>query len=144
MLAFSGVVPWTCRIPKQIDGDRRKLEERSARSHERYKDKWPLEPYSTLVKDIEKLDEWKLRHINSKLGLSSSLWESFGGPPISLLKYRVRKRMEYLEMDNDLIRKAGGFGGLSKEELKMACVERGVDVTTHSEAQMRTILKRLD
>lgn len=38
------------------------------------------------------------------------------------------KRVEYLEMDDRLIERAGGVKDMDVEEVRMALVERGVDV----------------
>lgn len=134
VIAFTAVVPWTCRIPKQIDSDRRKLEKRREES---FRDLISLPPTSS---GVEKLDKWKLRHINTSLGLSSKLWEWVFGPPEMLLKRKVGKQLEYLEMDDLLIRREGGVGGMSEEEVRMACVERGINVMGPSEESLKRTL----
>lgn len=140
VIAFSTVVPWTCRIPKQIDSDRQKLEERRSES---FRELTSLPPSSRLgvgAAAVEKLDKWELRHINSSLGLSSKLWEWVFGPPEVLLKRKARQRMEYLDMDDTLIKRAGGVGGLSEEEVRMACVERGINVMGPSKESLKRTL----
>lgn len=89
---------------------------------------------------VGKLDKWQLRHINSSLGLSSKLWEWVFGPPEMLLKRRARQAMEYLDMDDTLIVRAGGVSGMSREEVKMACVERGINVVGMKEEKLREFL----
>lgn len=57
-----------------------------------------------------------------------------------LLKRRVRQAMEYLDMDDTLITRAGGVGEMSREEVKMACVERGINVVGINEEKLKEFL----
>ncbi|TGO52006.1 hypothetical protein BOTNAR_0338g00100 [Botryotinia narcissicola] len=127
VIAISSVVPWTCRIPKQIDADRKKLEERRAISFRNLTMKTP--PAGT---DAQGLRRMQLLHISWSLGLSSSAWDYIGGRfpglPNVILRRRVEKRVKYLDMDDKLIKNEGGVKGMLEEELRMACVERGIDV----------------
>lgn len=139
VLAVSNVVPWTCRIPKQVDSDRRKLEVRRAISFRNLTTSPPVE------KGVEKLGRMELLHISWSLGLSSKTWDWLGGRlpglPTYILRRRVRKRVEYLEMDDMLLKNGGGVRNLESEECRMACVERGIDVYGRSEKQIRTDLE---
>jgi hypothetical protein len=125
VLFLPGAVPWTCRIPKQIDKDRRKLEERRRTSFRNL-----TSPPSTL--DVNSLNREQLLHISWSLGLSSSFWDYLGGRlpglPTSILRRKVKNRMEYLQMDDKLIKGCGGVREMEPEEVRMALVERGVDV----------------
>jgi hypothetical protein len=137
------VVPWTCRIPKQIDKDRRKLEKRRADSFQELEFNPSIPPpliLNDITTSIAGLEKWELMHINSSCGTSLILWEWFYGPPERLLRHRVGRHMEYLDMDDTLISRAGGSKELSREELKMACVERGLDVMGLQDSQLRRIL----
>ncbi|ESZ95452.1 hypothetical protein SBOR_4193 [Sclerotinia borealis F-4128] len=127
VLAISSVVPWTCRIPKQINADRLKLEERRKTSFRNLTMKTPVA--GTGVQGLQRM---QLLHISWSLGLSSSMWDYIGGRfpglPNGILKRKVARRVEYLELDDRLIKKDGGVKAMEEEELKMACVERGIDV----------------
>lgn len=57
-----------------------------------------------------------------------------------LLRRRVRKVVEYLEMDDVLINRAGGVAGMSGEEVRMACVERGINVMGLKEEKLKEFL----
>ncbi|KAH8819660.1 hypothetical protein F5884DRAFT_659083 [Xylogone sp. PMI_703] len=131
VIALSGVVPWTCRIPKQIDSDRRKIEERRRSSFRELTMEPPVEA------GVEKLARPQLRHISSSLGLSARMWDWVGGLPSSLLRIKLRHRLEYLKMDDLLIASNGGVAAMDIEEVKLACVDRGIDVLGRPEAQLR-------
>ncbi|KAA8566611.1 hypothetical protein EYC84_009156 [Monilinia fructicola] len=124
---FAFVVPWTCRIPKQIDSDRKKLEERRAISFRNLTIKTPVD--GTGVQGLQRM---QLLHISWSLGLSSSMWDYIGGRlpglPNAILKRKVAKRVEYLELDDLLIKRDGGVKNMEEEEVRMACVERGINV----------------
>lgn len=141
VIALPAVVPWTCRIPRQIEKTRRKLEERRSESFRDLTSDLP--PNSTpgnSIAGVENLDRFQSRHINASLGLSSKIWEWVFGPPAILLRKRVTRKMEYLDMDDKLVRRAGGFGGLSEEELKMACVDRGINALDRKAELLRRTL----
>lgn len=135
VIALSNVVPWTCRIPKQIQMDRKKLEERRSISFRNL----TLPPVEEA--GVEQLHRMQALHINWSLGLSSRLWDWLGGQlpglPTSLLKRKVKRRIEYLKVDDALIAKYGGVRELSLEEVKLACVERGLDVLDRGEREIR-------
>jgi hypothetical protein len=134
VIALSGVVPWTCRIPKQIESDRRKLEKRRSISFRELTSEPPTQA------GAENLGRAQLLHISRSLGLSSGLWDWIGGLPTGLLRRKVGRRVEYLELDDDLIRKAGGVNDMASEEVKMALVERGVDVLGKGDALLKANL----
>ncbi|KAH7382865.1 hypothetical protein BKA64DRAFT_697454 [Cadophora sp. MPI-SDFR-AT-0126] len=126
VIALTSIVPWTCRIPKQIQSDRAKLEERRRISFRNLTTKMPEKG------GVEALNRMQLLHISWSLGLSSSAWDYLGGQlpglPTSVLRRKVQRRVEYLEMDDKLIERAGDVKDMDVEEVKMALVERGVDV----------------
>ncbi|KFY85963.1 hypothetical protein V500_07984 [Pseudogymnoascus sp. VKM F-4518 (FW-2643)] len=135
VFAVSRVVPYTCRVPKQIESDREKIEVRRKAS---FRD---LTAAFTPGKELERE---QLLHISSSLGLSIKLWDYIGGnqpgPPSALLKGRVARRVEYLQTDDRLIRRDGVLSELEAEEVAIACTDRGIDVVGHSEEHMREML----
>lgn len=139
VIALSNVVPWTCRIPKQIQMDRKKLEERRSISFRNLTLPPPQEA------GVEQLHRMQALHINWSLGLSSQMWDWLGGQlpglPTGMLKRKVARRIDYLKVDDALIARHGGVGELSTEEVKMACVERGIDVLDRGEKEIRHDLK---
>ncbi|KAI9787761.1 MAG: hypothetical protein M1839_000293 [Geoglossum umbratile] len=132
---FSGVVPWTCRVPKHIHKDRVKLERRREESFQNLTDPPPATEAS-----LGSLDQKQLLHISRSLGLHSSLWpEVISLPPKYLLRWRIHKRERYLELDDYLIGRDGGVRAMNLEEVKMALVERGVDILGKT-GQLRSLL----
>lgn len=61
-------------------------------------------------------------------------------PPKWLLQRNVRKKMEYLETDRALIERDGGLAALNTEEVKRACVDRGLPVLGKKEDELRKAL----
>lgn len=62
------------------------------------------------------------------------------GLPDSILRRKVVKRVQYLELDDGLIRKDGGVGEMDVEEVRMALVERGIDILGKDEPQLKADL----
>jgi len=135
VVLLSNIVPWTCRIPKQIQSDRKKLEERRRVSFRNLTLPPPQE------KGVQGLERMQLLHISWSLGLSSSVWDWLGGKlpglPTFLLRRKVGRRVEYLRMDDKLIGEGGGVEKMNIEECRMACVERGIDVMGRSDQNIR-------
>jgi hypothetical protein len=140
VVAVTSVVPYTCRIPKQIENDRKTLEKRRAISFRNLTAELPENNAG-----VDQLARMQLLHISWSLGLSSSAWDWLGGQlpglPNSILRRKVRRRVQYLEWDDKLIKKYGGVDGMSVEEVRMALVERGVDVLENSVSELRSALK---
>jgi hypothetical protein len=135
VIALTGIVPWTCRIPKQIDSDRRTLEDRRSISFRN------LTVPPPEGKGVEGLERMQLLHISWSLGLSGKAWDWLGGQypglPNFILRKRVQKRIEYLEMDDRLIVQGGGVGDMEIEEVRMALVERGVNVIGRGDKELK-------
>ncbi|RDL31879.1 putative letm1-like protein [Venustampulla echinocandica] len=138
VIALSNVVPWTCRIPKQVESDRRKLEKRRGISFRNLTAEPPKQ------KGVEALERMQLLHISWSVGLSSRVWDWVGGQlpglPDFILRKRVKNWVEYLEMDDGLIGKPSRVDEMDLEEVKMALVQRGVDVLEKDESQLRVDL----
>jgi len=87
------------------------------------------------------MEKMQLVHISWSLGLSSSVWDWLGGQypglPSFLLKGKVKRRVEYLELDDGLIVKDGGVREMEIEEVRMALVDRGVDVLGRGGKELR-------
>ncbi|KFY25900.1 hypothetical protein V493_04378, partial [Pseudogymnoascus sp. VKM F-4281 (FW-2241)] len=135
VLAVSRVVPYTCRVPRQIESDREKVEARRKTS---------FRNLTAAFVPGKELEREQLLHISWSLGLSSKMWDYIGGtlpgPPSALLKGRVATRVEYLQTDDRLIRRDGVLSDLEAEEVAIACSERGIDVVGRSEEYMREML----
>lgn len=125
----SSIVPWNCRIPSQLQGDREKQEQRRKDAFAKLTGVDAQEVLG-VVKTAESLNKEELLHVSNVLGLHSPKWPAaLSLPPAGWLRFRVRRQMEYLELDDTLLERGGGPTALDAgEELKMAVVERGMYV----------------
>jgi hypothetical protein len=160
-----GVVPGTCRIPKQITGMREKAEQRrrtsfrtgtteprqadfveasaKAESSAKKGDAWPIcsQPHATAL--LGKLEWPQLFHLSNTLNVHSRLWDRLAiPPPTSLLRRGVGKRLAYICTDDVLLLKHGDVTKLLPEEVLIACEERGIDVNGRRGEVLREDLKR--
>jgi len=136
VLALSGVVPGTCWIPKQVQRKREKSEGRRRASF-----RGLVAPLPSNV-GVVGLGREQLVHVSRSLGLHSAWWpEGWGLPPDGLLRTRVGRRAEYLEMDDRLIRSGGEVGEMEMEEVRMALEERGLDLLGKNDQQLRGLLR---
>lgn len=145
VLAVTGVVPYTCRIPKQINGDREKLERRRKISFRNLTSPLPDGVNEQNGKVVDGLGRMQLIHISWSLGLSSSAWDWLGGQfpglPTEILRSKVRSRVQYLEIDDALIRESEGVEGMTFDEAKVAAVERGIDIVGRNEDDVKSNLE---
>jgi hypothetical protein len=95
------------------------------------------------VQDVLKgLKPAQLMHLSCVLNLHSGIWDKLGTmPPAALLRRAVCAKMQYLALDDFLMVEAGGPGGLSSEEVMVACEERGIDVLGKAEERLREELQ---
>ncbi|CAD6503031.1 BgTH12-02702 [Blumeria graminis f. sp. triticale] len=131
VMAISGIVPWTCRVPAQIKNDRMKLEQMRQRAFRQ------LANISSDKLTSSIGNRRKLSHISKSLGLSSQLWDWIGGTPSAILQRKVSKKLEHLKLDDNLIVVAGGVEEMSVEEVEMALVDRGIDTIGKNEIQLK-------
>ena len=137
VLAVPNVVPGTCWIPKQVENKRRQLERRRSVSFRNLTTEMP--PMHTTTDQLQRA---QLLHLGTTLGVTTGIWiERLGWPPATLLKARIRNRLEYLGKDDSLIVKDGGVDAMDIEEVRMALAERGVDVLGKSDAELKKLLK---
>jgi hypothetical protein len=150
VIFFTPIVPYTCRIPRQVEKTRRVLEERRRKSFRGETDgyvptmKMHSKDGEKTVKGMEDLEKGQLMHISRSLGLHSRLWDLSKGfmPGTGILKYRVRKHLEYLERDDALLVRDGGVKQLNKEEVLLACEQRGIDILGRKEDYLKDVLER--
>ncbi|KAI9841379.1 MAG: hypothetical protein M1838_003603, partial [Thelocarpon superellum] len=134
VIYMSNLVPWPCRTPQQILSDRRKLEERRKTSIQNL-----VIPVPQGSVDIGSLAPQQIAHIARSLGLFSSWTDRLlgSGPLVQrLLRRRIQRRVQYLHHDDQLIQRDGGPQQMEMEEIRMALVERGVDVLGRPDAQL--------
>jgi hypothetical protein len=88
------------------------------------------------------LEQRQLVHLSCVLNTHGGIWEKVQlTPPVGLLRRAVGARMQYIALDDFLLVEAGGPGGLSSEEVMIACEERGIDVLGKDEEKLRAELK---
>jgi hypothetical protein len=148
-------VPGTARIPKQVEGmrgkaeARRKMSFREGVAEPKAKQiavvnggKWRMTDKGNVQGVLEGLTPAQLMHLSCVLNQHSGIWEKVRTmPPAALLRRAVRERLQYLAQDDFLMIEAGGPGGLSSEEVVIACEERGIDVLGKAEERLREELQ---
>ena len=135
VLYVDGVVPYTCRIPKQIGTGLRKAEERRKEVFDALEARYPHGVLSPQVNErVAK------SHVLKSLYLSGAMWDKLGFVPPGMWKIKGKLRMAFLEGDDKNIIEDGGPTGLGLEELRIACAERGIDVLGKSETDLRSWL----
>lgn len=153
-----GVVPGTCCFPKQIEGMRKKAEERrrtsfrqgiSEPSKEQITEipegletaEWPMTSPDYAAVKLNGLRDDQLHHLSSTLNLHNRMWDRIQLPPPSwLLRRGLSKRLAYLTSDDKLLTRDGGVPKLNPEETITACQERGLDVLGKREEVLRNDL----
>ena len=147
---FTPLVPYTCRIPKQVD---RALQAAELRRKNSFRaagggDAVPT-PYVTdgkVPRRIEELSKPQLLHVSRSLGLHARLWDVVTRdalPPALALRWLASRRLAYLRRDDLLLQRDSKMpaDSLSSEEVKRACVERGIDILGRNDAILRPRLK---
>ncbi|KAF2166147.1 hypothetical protein M409DRAFT_66667 [Zasmidium cellare ATCC 36951] len=153
-----GVVPGTCCFPKQLEGMRKKAEERRRRSFrqgisEPSKEQiseisdatvaadWPMTGKDYAASKLKGLRDDQLYHLSCALDLHNRMWDRVQLPPPSwLLRRGLSKRLAYLTKDDKLLTRDGGAPRLSSEEMIIACEQRGLDVLGKREEVLRNDL----
>ncbi|KAH7357924.1 hypothetical protein B0T11DRAFT_283349 [Plectosphaerella cucumerina] len=128
VLAIDGVVPYTCRLPRQIGGSMAKAESRRAESFEALAA--PAEVAPAAARD----------HVLRSLHLVSTFWDRAGFVMPGLWQIKGNLRMAFLAGDDKLLLQDGGLSGLEVEELRIACAERGIDVLGKGDGELRRLL----
>lgn len=62
--------------------------------------------------------------------------------PAGMLRKRIEQRLELLRKDDEFIRQGGGVQKLVGEEVRLACVDRGINVLGRQEGELRKALGR--
>ncbi|KIW02762.1 uncharacterized protein PV09_05827 [Verruconis gallopava] len=146
VMVCTPLVPYTCRIPKQVRKARETIEERRSRSFRGDMGTVPTplkRGTDEVVRSVTDLDKVQIQHIARSLGLYFKFWESLGPlwPPTFVLRKRVEKRLQYLELDDALLKRDGGTRLLKgEEEIKIAAEDRGIDVLNRKPHELHQIL----
>ncbi|PNY25788.1 Uncharacterized protein TCAP_04266 [Tolypocladium capitatum] len=130
-----GVVPYTCRIPKQIFTGMQKAEQRRKAAFDELEARYPHGVLSPRV-----TPGVARAHILKSLHLAGMVWDRLGFMPPGMWQVKGKLRMAFLEGDDKNLVEDGGPLQLEVEELKIACQERGIDVLGRSETELRSWL----
>ena len=142
VLLISGVVPRSLWVPKQVDSAREKIEERR---REAFRNADPVVERALKNQDADALkDKAVILHIGRNLGLYSKLWDRMGIPLTPEIRRRVKKRMEFVDLDDTMIERDGGVSSLEEEEVRMAAEMRGIDITGKKEQAVKDLGKWLE
>ncbi|KAI5859818.1 hypothetical protein GGS23DRAFT_262385 [Durotheca rogersii] len=139
VLLFPHLTPYTCRIPRQVDGLRRTAEARRAASFRNLAHH--LQSASSPDAVAPSLAN---RHICRALWLTLPLWDRVGlaGPFAGPL---ARRAVSRLATDDALLRGGGGprtgVASLVDDEVVLACEDRGIDVRGRDTAALRADLE---
>lgn len=135
VIYVDGVVPFTCRIPKQQYSGLVKAEQRRRTAFDELETQFP---HGVLSPRITRAVARK--HVLRSLHLSGTMWDRLGFTPPGMWQIKGRLRMAFLEGDDKNLIEDGGPMGLETEELRIACAERGIDVMGKSETDLRSWL----
>ncbi|KFA66395.1 hypothetical protein S40285_01332 [Stachybotrys chlorohalonatus IBT 40285] len=135
VLYVDGVVPYTCRIPRQIFKALERAEQRRKTAFEELEARYP---HGVLSPQITQAVGRK--HVLRSLDLPGTMWDRIGFYPPGMWHIKGNLRMAFLEGDDKNILEDGGPLGMEYEEVRTACAERGVDILGKSETELRSLL----
>lgn len=141
--ALPNLVPYTCRIPRQIETMRKATEARRAASFARlYTDNQDGLPAST----ARLANAHVAAHIARSLNLVSPVWDRLGLPDaaVALLlsaRRRAARHVALLREDDALLVQAGGVDALDREEVVLACVDRAMGTVARDDEELRARLR---
>lgn len=140
----TGLVPRRIWIPKQVEGARRKAEERRSAAKKDSNVKEPLSKLLGRCKPGSRSKTEPRKFIAQSLGLYPAWWDRYfsGFIPQSLVARRVDEASMYLQTDGFAINRDGGVESMNSEEVVLACEERGINVLGVEEKYLRDNLER--
>jgi len=141
---LTGVVPKTLWIPKQVDGVRAAAERRRRETKKvvGVNVDGPVGWSEIQALPLGKRQDM-IRYLGKALEVYPRLWDRvLGDVPVALIGGRVEKRIKAIEVDDVALERDGGAGGLVEEEVRIACVERGLDTLGLEEGKVRGELFR--
>lgn len=135
VMLVDGIVPYTCRIPRQLRGGAEKAE---TRRRQAFRELEVAHPHGVLSARVTR--SLARTHVLRTLHLSGAMWDRLGFVPPGMWAVKGTLRMAFLEGDDKNLIEDGGPMGLEVDELRIACMERGIDVLGKSESELRTWL----
>jgi hypothetical protein len=145
-LAAPQLVPLTCRLPPQVRKLQRAQEARrdaSFTASEAGLAEALARPREASGRDEAGLagDSIVTGHVCRSLGLAGGLWNRIGIPP-ALAKRWACQGVKSLAVDDMRLASAGGVEALEPDEVRLACVDRGMDVLERDDETLRNLLSK--
>lgn len=130
--AVDGLVPYPCRIPSQAFHAQERAEARRKRCFDQLDAKAPEGALSAnLPVSVART------HALRSMYISGDLWERLHFLPPGMWQIKGTLKMMFLEGDDQTIVRDGGVAGLIHEEVKLACMDRGINILGKSETDLR-------
>ena len=126
-------------MPKQVLKAREKVE---ARRREVFRSPPEGLKIEETREESHVLSKAQIIHIGSSLGLYLRLWDRIDFAPLWLIRRRIKKRMEFAELDDFAIRRDGGVGKMEPAEVELAVEMRGLDLLGREEKELRRTLSQ--
>ncbi|SPQ24744.1 322c427e-17c5-4e44-8448-911f6c5cab2d [Thermothielavioides terrestris] len=158
VLFLPRVVPFTCRIPSQVEKVLREAEARrraarrlvaagGAAAGEDFARSWSGGEGRAGEKKDGKGGAARIKVVGAARATPEALAMILDLPVRSWTRKkrlwsRIHERLHFLNVDDGLLAEAGGAEALVAEELRLACADRGIDVLGRSEEELRTALGR--
>ncbi|GKT45105.1 uncharacterized protein ColSpa_05286 [Colletotrichum spaethianum] len=134
VIFVDGVVPYTCRLPQQVESSFKQAEERRKTSFLEFEKAAPQGVASGTAQAAAR------KHVLRSLHVPGMMWEKLGFFPPGLWATKGRLRMAFLEGDDRLLARDGGAAGLEEQEVRTACMERGIDCIGREDTELRQLL----
>lgn len=132
---ISGILPYTCRFPREQRISLEKAEQRRQVAFDELESQYPRGALSPgITRAVAR------QHILKSLDISGGIWDRLGFTPPGLWDIKGKLRMAFLEVDDKRLVDDGGPLGLELEELRIACSDRGIDILGKSEGELRNRL----
>lgn len=135
VLLFPAIVPLTCRLPNQ---KRKTIERSEARRADIFQQIEEAYPEGVLSSSMTQGAARSL--VLRNLYLTGNIWETVKAAPPGAWALKGSAHIKYLIGDDKNLLKDGAPSGLIKDELRNACIERGLNVSNKSESDLRTLL----
>jgi len=130
----AGAVPYNCRIPKQLERERRL---RAAARESSFHALGAVGGWQG-IDQTKLLSLTEVQHVATVLGVAGRV----GRLLERLVRWRVDRRIEYLTLDTELLRRGGGVRAIDAgEELVMAAQDRGISTLGKPEEEVRRELE---
>ncbi|OIW26576.1 hypothetical protein CONLIGDRAFT_480877 [Coniochaeta ligniaria NRRL 30616] len=144
VLILPQIVPFTCRIPRQVRKLRVAAEERraAARREGRWRRESGLGTVAGRGEAAPLVETVEMPIVARVLGLVGQGWDRIGWVPAALAQGRVGRWREFVVRDDGMLRRReDGVGRLEDDEVELACVDRGINTVDRDVGELRSVLE---